>query len=107
MEEVWRSGAWDLIPGAEAGDALAARVRGAIERICSANTGRRVLVVTHAGVVGQIIAAATSAKPLAFVRCDNASISHLVVHGDVWVVRRFNDTAHLGPTFSATAAPPT
>jgi hypothetical protein len=26
---------------------------------------------------------------------DNASISELVVAGDTWTVRRFNDTAHL------------
>jgi probable phosphoglycerate mutase len=104
---VWRSGRWDDVPGGEAGDAFASRVRGAVERICAANTGRRVLVVSHGGVIGQIIASATDAHALAFVRCDNASISHLVVHGDLWIVRRFNDTAHLGPTFSATAAPPT
>jgi probable phosphoglycerate mutase len=106
-ERVWRSGSWDLVPGAEPGDAFARRVRDAVERIRAANPGRRVLAVTHGGVIGQVIAAATSATALAFVRCDNASISHLVVHGDLWVVRRFNDTAHLGPTFSATAAPPT
>ena len=102
--EVWRSGSWDLVPGGEASDGFARRVRGAIERICSANPGRRVMVVAHGGVIGQVISSATGAAALAFVRCDNASISHLVVHGDLWIVRRFNDTAHLGPTFSATAA---
>jgi probable phosphoglycerate mutase len=106
-DQVWRSGTWDLVPGGETGAAFAARVREAIERICAANPGRRVLVVAHGGVIGQVIASATAAAALAFVRCDNASISHLVVHDDLWVVRRFNDTAHLGPTFSATAAPPT
>jgi probable phosphoglycerate mutase len=104
---VWRDGTWDLVPGAESSDGFATRVRDAVERICGANPGRRVLVVAHGGVIGQVIASATAANALAFVRCDNASISHLVVHGDLWIVRRFNDTAHLGPTFSATAAPPT
>ena len=37
---------------------------------------------------------------------DNASISQIAVVGDRWIVRRFNDTAHLTPHFSLVGAPP-
>jgi 2,3-bisphosphoglycerate-dependent phosphoglycerate mutase len=104
---VWREGSWDLVPGSEGDDAFGRRVHDAVTRIAEAHPGQRVMVVVHGGVIGQVLATATAAHPLAFVRCDNASISHVVVHGDHWIVRRFNDTAHLGPTFTETAAPPT
>ena len=42
-----------------------------------------------------MMAIATGAQNFAFVGADNASISQLVVLGDRWIVRRFNDTAHL------------
>ena len=42
-----------------------------------------------------------------FVGSDNAGISHLVVTGDRWIIRRFNDTAHLGMAFTTAAQPPT
>jgi probable phosphoglycerate mutase len=32
----------------------------------------------------------------AFIGADNASITHLVVNGDSWILRRFNETGHLG-----------
>ncbi len=35
-------------------------------------------------------------RGFAFVGADNGSITHLVVTADRWIVRRFNDTAHLG-----------
>jgi probable phosphoglycerate mutase len=44
-----------------------------------------------------MMALATGAESFAFVGADNASISELVVLGDRWIVRRFNDTAHLDP----------
>ena len=38
--------------------------------------------------------------PFAFVTADNGSISRIVVSGNRWIIRGFNDTAHL-------EAPPT
>lgn len=98
---------WDAIPGAESTEDLAARVRAAIERIAAAHPDQRVAVFTHGGVIGQVVAMATGSTPFAFTDADNASITQLVVVGDRWIVRRFNDTAHLHPSFSIRAEPPT
>jgi 2,3-bisphosphoglycerate-dependent phosphoglycerate mutase len=96
---------WDVIPGAEPAEALARRVRGAIERIAGAHADQTVVVVSHGGVIGTILAMATSSQPLAFAGADNASISHLVVQGDEWTVRRYNDTAHLGGALTTRPQP--
>ena len=50
---------------------------------------------THGGVIGQALALASGSRPFAFIGADNASISRLVISGDQWTVRAFNDTAHL------------
>jgi probable phosphoglycerate mutase len=86
---------WDVIPGAETTDSFETRIRGGITRIAAAHPNQRVAVVVHGGVIGMIMAAATGAANFAFVGADNASISEIVVVGDRWIVRRFNDTAHL------------
>ncbi|HZQ85570.1 MAG TPA: histidine phosphatase family protein [Acidimicrobiales bacterium] len=96
---------WDVIPGAEPGEAFAARVRGAITRIAERHRDQTVVVVSHGGVIGQILADATGSRPFAFGGADNASISHLVVTDDRWILRRFNDTAHLTARLSTTAEP--
>lgn len=88
---------WDAIPGAEPTEALGARLRVALDRIVGAHPDQRVVVVAHGGVIGEVVRmAAGSGRGFAFVGADNGSISHLVVHGDRWIIRRFNDTAHLG-----------
>jgi len=87
---------WDVIPGAEPSEALQVRVGAAIERIAAAHADERVVIVTHGGVLGTVLALATGARPFAFVGADNASLTHLVVDGSRWIVRRFNDTGHLG-----------
>ncbi len=94
---------WDVIPGAEPTDAFARRVRAAIGRIHVAHPDQRVAVFTHGGVIGRIVAEASGARPFAFNGADNGSISHVVVLGDRWSVRRFNDTAHLDEGFTTTA----
>jgi len=96
---------WDVIPGAEPGEAFAARVRGAITRIAERHRDQTVVVVSHGGVIGQILADATSSRPFAFGGADNASISQLVVTDDRWIVRRFNDTAHLTSRLSTVSEP--
>lgn len=88
---------WDVIPGAEPMDTFAARVRSAVNRIAAAHTDRRVAVFTHGGVIGQILADSTGSTAFAFTGADNASISHVVVTAERWIVRRFNDAVHLDP----------
>ena len=95
--EIFARERWDAIPGAEATEALGARLRGALGRITAAHPDQRVVVVAHGGVIGEVVRmAAGGGRGFAFVGADNGSISHLVADGDRWIIRRFNDTAHLG-----------
>ena len=106
---------WDVIPGAESNEQFATRVRRGLERIVAAHPGQRVVVVVHGGVIGQALALATGTPPFTFLGADNASITQLVampagtgrraLAGEAWVVRRFNDTAHLDPVFSIAPEP--
>ncbi len=98
---------WDVIPNAEPADAFAERVRRAVRRIAAAHPDQRVAVFAHGGTIGQILAQATGSRPFALSGSDNASISHLVVSGDRWILRRFNDTSHLDAGLSVQATPPT
>jgi len=94
---------WDIIPGAEAVDAFAARVRRALSGIASRHRGEVVAVFTHGGVIGQAVADAAGTDPFPFNAADNASISQLVISDDRWKIRRFNDTTHLQPSFRVRA----
>jgi probable phosphoglycerate mutase len=89
---------WDVIPGAEAMDAFAARLRAGVDEIVAdAGPGTSVAVVVHGGVVGELCRQATDSRPFAFVHGDNGGITRLVVFGDGrWLLRSFNDTSHLG-----------
>jgi 2,3-bisphosphoglycerate-dependent phosphoglycerate mutase len=86
---------WDVIPGAESSEALAGRVSDAIVRLAAAHPSERVAVFTHGGVIGQALALAARSRPFAFIGAENASISRVVITSDRWIVRGFNDTAHL------------
>ena len=104
-QRLWVEQRWDVIPGAEPAEAFAERIRSAIERLAAAHPDQTVAVFTHGGVIGQILAHAARSRPFAFVGADNGSISHLVVTPQAWIIRRFNDTAHLDPAFSLVPAP--
>jgi 2,3-bisphosphoglycerate-dependent phosphoglycerate mutase len=97
---------WDVIPGAEPADVFAARVREAVRRIATGYPDQTVVVVSHGGVIGQILAEAAGTGAFTFAGSDNAAISHLVVSGDQWTIRRYNDTAHLGLAFTTMPEPP-
>lgn len=87
---------WGLIPGAESSAALTSRVVDAIGRIHAAHPDEKVVCVVHGGVISALCAHATSSAQFAFAGADNGSIHHLVVHDDMWRLRCFNDTGHLG-----------
>ncbi|VVJ21179.1 Phosphoglycerate mutase (EC [Amycolatopsis camponoti] len=96
VERLWTEQRWDVIPGAESDERFGARLRGALTRIAAAHPDQRVAVFTHGGVIGEVFAQASrSVERFAFLGADNGSVSHLVLHGDNWIVRRFNDTSHL------------
>ena len=104
-QRLWTEQRWDVIPGAEPAERFAARVKEAIERLATAHPDETVAVFTHGGVIGQVMALAAQSRPFAFIGADNASISHVVLTPQVWIPRRFNDTAHLDPAFSLVPAP--
>jgi 2,3-bisphosphoglycerate-dependent phosphoglycerate mutase len=106
-QQMYTQGRWDVIPGAEPAEAFAERVRGAITRIAAAHRDEAVVVVSHGGTIGQILAMATGSRPFAFVGSDNGAISHIVVTDERWILRRYNDTAHLSPAFTTAPEPPT
>ncbi|MHB8505094.1 MAG: histidine phosphatase family protein, partial [Acidimicrobiales bacterium] len=84
----------------EPAEAFDGRVRAAVGRIAVRHPDELVAVFTHGGVIGSVLAHAARSRPFAFVASDNASISHLVVVGERWVVRAFNETGHLGYGFA-------
>jgi 2,3-bisphosphoglycerate-dependent phosphoglycerate mutase len=94
-EQMWAEERWDVIPGAEPASEFAARVGGAMRRLAAAHPDQRLAVIVHGGVIGQALALASGSRPFAFLGASNASISRVVMAGDRWIVRGFNDTAHL------------
>ena len=94
-QQVFAEERWELIPGAEPSAEFAHRVRAAIERLAAGHPGERVAAFTHGGVIGQALALASGSRPFAFIGADNASVSRLVITAERWIVRSFNDTAHL------------
>jgi probable phosphoglycerate mutase len=103
--ELFREQDWGVIPGAESNADLTARVVPALQAIADAHPDQRVVVVVHGGVIGTIFAHASAGRPFAFSGADNGSISHLVIVGRQWIVRRFNDTGHLAGELSAAPEP--
>jgi probable phosphoglycerate mutase len=94
-DKVLREQCWDVVPGAESREVFGGRLRRAVERIVASHPGGRVVAFSHGAAIGEILAQATSSAPFAFLGADNASISKIVVHEDRWVLRGYNDTAHL------------
>jgi len=88
---------WDAIPGAETMEAFAVRVRAGIEAVAAAaGPDATVAAIVHGGVIGEVCRQATDSRPFAFVHADNGSLTRLVVlTGGRWLLRCFNDTAHL------------
>lgn len=98
VREVYLRERWDVLPGAEVWEDFQGRCVDAVERIAAAHRGERVVVVVHGGVISAVLAHVTSSRNFAFVTADNASVSEIVRLDepiDRWLLRRFNDVAHL------------
>lgn len=93
--EMYRRQRWDVIPNGEPTEVFESRVRAGVERIAAAHRDELVVAVVHGGVIGQVFNIASGSTGFAFSGADNASINHVVVEPDRWVVRSFNDTSHL------------
>jgi probable phosphoglycerate mutase len=77
----------------------------AVGRLAPAHPDQRIVVVTHGGIIGMIMHVATGSEPFAFIAADNASLTHVVVTGERWIIRRFNDTGHLRTDLDRPVAP--
>jgi broad specificity phosphatase PhoE len=84
-------------PGGESYREFRARCVGAIARIARAHAGRRVVVVTHAGVVSQVLGelAGTSCARWDAFRPGNASITTVEYRAGEHRLVAFDDRAHL------------
>jgi len=95
FERVLREQRWDVVPGAESRAVFGGRLRRAVERIAVAHPGGKVVVFSHGAAIGEILAQASGSEPFAFINSDNTGISRMVVTPERWIVRGYNDTAHL------------
>lgn len=88
---------WDVIPGAEPMDQIAARVRAGVAAIVDhVGPDATAAAVVHGGIIGELCRQATDSRPFAFIHSDNCSLSRIVVLPDGrWLLRTFNDVAHL------------
>lgn len=86
---------WGVIPGAEPRPRFLARIERGISRIAAAHVGEKVALVLHGGVIAGLLHIATGSRPFAFQGPANGSISRLVIRGERWILRGFNDTSHL------------
>ena len=64
-------------------------------------------MVVHGGVIGAVMNIAAGTSGFRFSGADNASIHHIVVDHERWIIRCFNDTGHLSPRFSTAPEPMT
>lgn len=88
---------WDVLPGAESMAEFSNRVWSGLCDVADAvEPGRQALVFTHGGVIAELCRQVTGGRAFAFVGVDNASVTTLMLTADgAWVLRGFNDTAHL------------
>jgi probable phosphoglycerate mutase len=97
VKQVFVEERWDAIPGGESWQDFGARLSEGIAKIVAAvGPQTSAVAVVHGAVIGQLCRQATESRPFAFVHSDNGSITRLVVLEDGrWLLRSFNDIAHL------------
>jgi probable phosphoglycerate mutase len=95
FQQIFTEERWDVIPGAEAHDEFDARVWRGLNCIVAAHPDECVVVVSHGGVIGQLLHRVTDSRRFAFSGADNASISEIVAAPERVILRRYNDVSHL------------
>ncbi len=101
FQQIFTEERWDVIPGAEPHDSFDERVWRGFQRIVATHADQRVMVVSHGGVIGQLLHRVTGSRRFAFSGADNASISEVVASPERIVLRRYNDVAHLLPLLTS------
>ena len=94
-QEVVAEHDWGRIPGAESSAQLQSRCVAAVQQLHEAHPDQRVVCIVHGGVIGALASHAIGSRPRAFDGAENGSLHTIVVLGNVWQLRRFNDTTHL------------
>ena len=97
----YQSGEADfVIPEGESQRAFFTRVVGALTQLAHDNPGRRILVVSHGGVLDALYRIASGGGPEGprLVRLLNASINEFIYAAPHWVLGRWGDVAHLAET---------
>lgn len=84
-------------PGGESYRELRARVVAAADRLATVHAGSTIVIVTHAGVISQLIGSVLGTSPARWGdnRPDNASITELLWGSGVGQVQAFGDCRHL------------
>lgn len=96
-------------PGGETYRELRERSLGAFRRIAAAHPGERVLVVTHAGVISQVLGCLHGIDPARWecYRPGNCSLTELDWEGETGRLVSYDDRGHLGePGPPASTRPP-
>ncbi len=96
VEEMHQSGEWGAIPGAETNEQLSIRVVPVIDRLAATHADELIVVVCHGGVIATLLGHATGQPWWVYGGIRNASMTHLVVTDERWIVRSFNDAGHIG-----------
>ena len=84
-------------PGGESRREFHARVRDALDAIVARHAGERLVVVSHAGVIGSLVAQVLGGDPNDWQQYQvaNCSVTHLELHTNGPIAHIVNDTTHL------------
>jgi len=94
-ERIVAEGTWDAFPGGEGSAPARARVGDVMDEIIAANTGKRVVVVVHAGFIQTYVSMVLGLERDYIFYPFNASIHSIRANGDRRVLWRLNDVSHL------------
>jgi probable phosphoglycerate mutase len=90
------AGRWEVIPGAEADEALRDRITATVEKAAAAHDGGCVALVCHGGAINAWLARFTGSHRSMVCSIDNTSVTRLRTDGERWLVLGVNDRHHLG-----------
>ena len=94
-ERIIDDGTWDAFPGGEGHHAARARVGGVMDEIVADNSGKRVVVVVHAGFIQTYVSMVLGIDRDYVFYPFNASITSVRAKGGRRVLWRLNDVSHL------------
>lgn len=95
VAEFRATGDWGAVPGAESNAELTERCSAAVRRIHDAHREEHVVAFVHGGVIAALLSVATGGVLAATAGADNGSIHRLCIAPERWILRGFNDCAHL------------